>query len=153
VIIDTNRLPDYVKGNDEALKLLRNRIEKNKIKLIAPQGVFLAEYNKFDKFKPLISQYLKNDWFKKVSTERFSAAEADLKNKKEQGEISIRSNEKDLPILALARASDTELLVSDDRNLGEDFKNPKIIRRGRIIRTTTSHKDVKDLLDSNNCPS
>ena len=153
VIIDTNQLVKYVDQKDDGLKLLRQRIEKNKIKLIFPHpgSDLRSEYKKYHKFEKLSSEYRNQKWVKIVSSDKIKQAERDLQDQERQGKISFQSNPPDFSILVLAKASGTKLLASKDQNLGKDFTNPKII--GGKVYKDNNLRSLRRLLDNNKCPS
>ena len=127
------------------MKPLRQRIEEKKIKLISPpeNDNFWGEYKKNFKFTRLLVGYKKKKIIKTIPPENLEQAEKELNN----NNIDFESNEEDFPILALAKASNTKLLVTHDKPLMNDFKNSKIIG-GKIYQYKTQIK----LLDSNKCP-
>ncbi len=156
VIIDTDMIKKYIKPkptNDmeilkqyEAMELLRRYIKKRKIKLIfPPKGSTLSiQYKKINDTNEFLTEYSSQGFIKTIPSENLKRAEHELKLKKKKYDIKIKSN--DFPILVLAEASNTKLLVSADEKLGTDFK--KIIG-GKVYKHKT--KNERKMLDSNKC--
>ncbi len=144
VIIDTNMIVNYI-NETEDMRPLRQRIENKKIKLISPpeNNNFWGEYTENRDFTRLLIRYRNRNIMKIIPSEKLEQAKEELNN----SEIDFKSNEEDFSILALAKASNTKLLVTHDKPLMKDFKNPGIIG-GSIYQYKTQTK----LLDSNQCP-
>ncbi len=144
VIIDTNMVVNYI-DETEDMRPLRQRIENKKIKLISPpeNNNFWSEYEKNIKFARLLIRYKSKNIMKIIPSEKLEQAERELNN----SEVNFKSNKEDLSILALAKASNTKLLVTHDKPLMKDFKNPSIIG-GSIYQYKTQTR----LLDNNKCP-
>ena len=153
VIIDTNQLVKYVDQKDEGLKLLRQQIEKNKIKLIFPNlgSSLRSEYKKYRKFEKLSSEYRNQKWVKIVPEKKIKQARCNLRAQERRRKISFQSNRQDFSILVLAKASGTKLLASNDQKLGEDFTNSKIIG-GKVYKDNNPRR-LRSLLNKNRCPS
>ena len=144
VIIDTNMIVNYI-NETEDMRPLRQRIENKKIKLISPpeNNNFWSEYEKNIKFARLLIRYKSKNIMKIIPSEKLEQAKEELNN----SEVNFKSNKEDFSILVLAKASNTKLLVTHDKPLMKDFKNPGIIG-GSIYQYKTQTK----LLDSNQCP-
>ena len=144
VIIDTNMIVNYI-NETEDMRPLRQRIENKKIKLISPpeNNNFWDEYTENRDFTRLLIRYRNRNIMKIIPSEKLEQAKEELNNSR----IDFKSNEEDLSILALAKASNTKLLVTHDKPLMKDFKNPSIIG-GSIYQYKTQTR----LLENNKCP-
>ena len=130
----------------DATELLKRYIEKKRIKLISPpKGSTLStQYKKINDTNEFLTEYSSQGFIKTIPSENLKRAEHELKLKKKKYDIKIKSN--DFPILVLAEASNTKLLVSADEKLGTDFK--KIIG-GSIYKHKT--KTERKMLEKNKC--
>ena len=147
VIIDTNMTADFV-NNKEDIKPLKRHIEGKKIKLIfPPPSTLQSEYKRHYEFNILLTEYSSQGVMKVIPQTKFEKAKKELIDKKKKSKINFKSNQEDWAILALAKASRTKLLASNDQDLMDDFKNPRIIG-GSIYRD----KRHKRLLNQNKCP-
>ena len=156
VIIDTDMINKYINPKPtnkkeilkqyEAMELLKQYIEKKKIKLISPPKVnaLSIQYKKISDTKGLLEEYSAQGFIKTIDPEDLKRAEQELAFKEKKHKTKYKSN--DFPILVLAKASNTKLLVSADEKLGTDFK--KIIG-GSIYKHKT--KRERKLLDNNKC--
>ena len=146
VIIDTNMIVNYIKETED-MRPLRQRIENKKIKLISPpeNNNFWGEYTENRDFTRLLIRYRNRNIMKIIPSEKLKKAEQELALRKKKYNIKYKSN--DFDILVLAKASNTKLLVTHDKPLMKDFKNPSIIG-GSIYQYKTQTR----LLENNQCP-
>ena len=147
VIIDTNMTADFV-NNKEYIEPLKRHIEGKKMKLIFPPPSTLQyEYERHNGFNKLLKVYQRQGVMKVILKTKFEKAKKELIDNKKKSKINFKSNQEDWAILALAKASRTKLLASNDQDLMDDFKNPRIIG-GSIYRD----KRQEHLLNQNKCP-
>ena len=146
VIIDTNMIVNYI-NETEDMRPLRQRIENKKIKLISPpeNNNFWGEYTENRDFTRLLIRYRNRNIMKIIPSEKLEQAKQELALKEKKYKTKYKSN--DFPILVLAKASNTKLLVTHDKPLMKDFKNPSIIG-GSIYQYKTQTR----LLENNKCP-
>ena len=158
VIIDTNMIGIYIMSRPpkdpeelkyyEAMKLLEEYIDKRKIKLISPpeNNNFWGEHRNNAEFNRLLMIYKNKHIMKTTLPKDLKRAKQELAFKEKKYNIKYKSNKKDFPILVSAKASNTKLLASKDRKLGDDFKN---FIGGKIYKHKT--KKERKMLDSNKC--
>ena len=145
IILDTNRINDFVKGERDDMRLLREWWKKKGRLAYAPTKKFLKEWKNTGKY----------DWLMK----RRGAQKVKIFSlKKVEDEIrkmpKIKSD--DPHVIALARLAKVRLLVTGDNDLIKDFTNPKIIKQGKIYPDTTkgykgTPRTYKKLLDEVDC--
>ena len=106
-------------------------------------GKLLKELSRSEKFKKWLRAALLPTV---ANARRVSDPDVDAETKMLESLGICRSD--DEHVLALARVSGARLLFTNDRNLQEDFDNPRLINsgsgRGRVY-TTRRHKDVTDV--------
>lgn len=102
---------------------------------LAVGGKLWEELNSYGKFQPLFADLLRRSKVVKCDDDSVNAEAALIDD-------ICQSN--DSHILALARVSGARLLYSNDLDLHEDFKNPRIIDepRGRIY-TTVKYNGIR----------
>ena len=102
---------------------------------LAVGGKLWAELNSYGKFQPFFADLLRRSKIVKCDDDSVNAEAALIDD-------ICQSN--DSHILALARVSGDRLLYSNDLDLHEDFKNPRIIDepRGRIY-TTVKYNGIR----------
>ncbi len=129
IILDANKFGDYLNKNDAGLVILRGWVEKKKKAKIAysPTAKLKKELGKgrmMDHLEVLRAGGVLEQFNKK----EVEAAQSNLKNELKIKKIKMKSD--DPHIIALAQVSGSNLLVSSDTELCEDFK--KIINDGKL---------------------
>ena len=140
IIIDTNMVGDFVNKRANTVPL-KKWLDQGKGKLInPPSGTRLhKEYNK-GRFKRALARYRKTGVAVPIS-----ASAEEVENLSAELKPRLKSN--DSHIIALAIVSGAKLLASNDKKLGEDFREHKDIR-GKIYKD----KKHESLLNQNTCP-
>jgi len=138
LILDANKYGDFMNKDNEDMKPVRMWIEGNggKGKLVySPTDKFEQELKCFRKMRDKLLYYQTRGKVKLVRKEKVEAEQAKL--------TGLKSN--DRHVIALARVAKVDLLVSNDRDLHEDFK---IFCNGRIYQ----NRSHRHLLTPDLCP-
>ena len=136
IILDINCLGKFKNQNDKDMEPLRKWFyHKNGKFAYSPTKKFKKEW---EKHSVLLIGWMRAGRLKKVPQEKVTAEEDKLRGK-------IISN--DAHIIALARVAKATLLVSNDRDLHQDFKNNDLI--GGSVYQNENHAK---LLKPDLCP-
>lgn len=135
IVIDTNRLPEFLKNPEhEDMQPLHRWLAR----------VGRIVYSMGDKFSTELSENAKQK-LEEFSRSGQAIAIADEEvvyeaRKLREGDLSIKS--KDHHVLALARLSNTRLLFTRDKKLHQDIKNREIIPFQGSIYQDKSHRHL-----------
>ena len=122
VVIDANSMNIIIEDTNLYDKFFKRwLINKNGIIAFAKGGKYEDEVQRSEKFKRMLVQYERSGQLITVSQSALSDSQNKIHDK------SIKSD--DLHILTLALASGAQILISQDKNLGKDFKNNQILPR------------------------
>ena len=150
IIIDVNKASGFTNPNEPKCDaLLRDHIEKNHFKVVYshPRDPSFEKDRKNNKWNNLLEKW------------RFSGnakpGPKDLSRSIQMLENSNKLKSDDSHILALARATGTSILYTDDKDLVIDFTNPQIIGMNNIRRYCYMDDNVqkaKSFLEIRKCP-
>lgn len=112
---------------------VRDWVESGGVIVYYSKGKFNEEYQALPKIKELFAKYSRSGNLVDADAAKVSQANHYLDDKK------LKSN--DQHILEVAIAENVEVLVTQDQDLIDDFKNKQIMcRRGKIYKNRTHQK-------------
>ncbi len=144
IILDTNKYSDFLDLNNKDMEAIRHWIEKKKGKIAwSPTEKLKQELETHGKMKKQFKVYRQAGLIKNIDNRKVNDEKKKLLNQKDSE--ALKSDDPD--IIALAITAQVKVLVSEDRNLCDDFK--KIIPGGKIY---TRKRDNQHLLQPDMCP-
>ncbi|MEQ8443002.1 MAG: hypothetical protein RIM33_14790 [Alphaproteobacteria bacterium] len=138
MIIDANRAGDFSGMINECAKIILLRIAQKKVK-VAVGGQLMQELSR-TALRGFLLEWSRNGQLRRID-------ETDINHELHLlAGAHLVSN--DIHVIALARASRTRLVFTDDNNLITDFKNTLLISpKGKVICTSTDPSIARKLLD------
>lgn len=136
LILDANKYSDFLDPNNSDMQPVRDWLANKNGKIVySPTEVMKKELDRHHRMKTRIDEYRRSGKLRQINKEKVDEAQTLLHN--------LRSN--DRHIIALAKAADVKLLISNDQALHQDFKD---IVGGRIYQDRTH----EHLLTRDTCP-
>ena len=137
IILDTNLYGNFMDPKNQDMQVVRDWINKKGRLAYSPIDKIEKELSRHTSMRTTMRLYKRIGKTKEI--------DRDLVEEKQKQCRGLKSD--DLHIIALAQAGNIKLLVSKDKKLHNDFKNPKLIRGGSVYQT----KKHKDLLEKEDC--
>ena len=144
VVLDSNKIGDFLNHKPNMVPI-HNWLKTQNGKLVySDHPQIETEIKKHAKMPVFLKERKRTGQAKQIPSRLVNQEIAEIKQKVKKQGYKLKSN--DIHIVALAKASGSKLLCSEDQKLHKDFQ--KLIDNGSIYQ----YKSHKKLLKANMCP-